>query len=170
MPGGVLEFGGPVFRSGPSDSVVGGADDHKLGGLVDVEAGFGAFSAPLVGVRFAVCPAGCDEDFAGVVIDKDAGVGAAVFFLRFSAVFAHVHDGGRRVPGFAAVFGNAEADVHVLLEVFARVVAHVGDGKEVAVFCTGDARDAEGVAVVIAALVDEGGESLRILGKIWSGC
>lgn len=49
----------------------------------------------------------------------------------------------------------------MLLEILARVVAHVGNGKEVSVFCAGDAGDAEGVAVVIAALVDEGGESLR---------
>ena len=150
--------------------MVGGADDHELGGLVDVEAGFGAFSAPLVGVRFTVCPAGRDEDFAGVVIDEDAGVGAAVFFLRFSAVFAHVHDWGGRVPGFATVSGNPEADVHVPLEVLARVVAHVGHGKEMAVFCARDAGDAEGVAIVIAAFVDERGESLRIFGKVWSSC
>ena len=169
MPGGVLELGGPVFGFGPGGSVVGGADDHELGGLVNIEAGFGPLSTPLVGVRFSVCPAGSDKDFAGIVIDEDAGVGAAVFFLRFSAVFAHVHDRGGRVPGFSAVFGNAEADVHVLLEVLARVVAHIGDGKEMAVFCTGDAGDAEGVAVVIAALVDERGESLRILGKAWGG-
>ena len=117
MPGGVLELGGPVFGSGPGGSVIGGADDHELGGLVDVEAGFGALTAPLVGVRFSVGPAGRDKNFAGVVIDEDAGVGAAVFFLRFSAVFAHVHDGGGRGPGLASVFGNAEADVHVLLEV-----------------------------------------------------
>ena len=169
VPGGVLEFRGPVFRSGPGGSVVGGADDHELGGLVDVESGFGALSTPLVGVRFSVGPAGSDEDLTGVVIDEDAGVGAAVFFLRFSAVFAHVHDRGGRGPGLASVFGNAEADVYMLLEVFARVVAHVGDGKEVAVFCTGDAGDAKGVTIVITAFVDEGGESLRILGKAWGG-
>lgn len=46
----------------------------------------------------------------------------------------------------------------MLLEILARVVAHVSNGKEVSVFCAGDAGDAEGV---IAALVDEGGESLR---------
>ena len=170
MPGGVLEFGGPVFRSGPGGSVVGGADDHELGGLMDVEAGFGAFSTPLVGVRFTVCPAGRNEDFAGVVIDEDAGVRAAVLFLGFSAVLTHVHDRGGRVPGFATISGNAEADVHVPLEVFPGVVAHVGHGKEMAVFCAGDSGNTEGVAIVIAAFVDERGESFRILGKVWNGC
>ena len=63
---------------------------------MDVEAGFGAFSGPLVGAGFSVCPAGGDEDFAGVVIDEDAGIRTAVFLLRFAAVFAHVHDGNRR--------------------------------------------------------------------------
>ena len=170
MPGGILELSGPVFGFGPSGSVVGRPDNHELGGLVNIEAGFGAFAAPLVTAGLAVGPAGGDKNFAGVIIDENAGIGAAVFFLRFSAEFAHVHDGLRRGPGLASIPGSTKADVHVFLEVLAGVIAHVGDGEEVAVFCTGDARDSEGVAVVIAALVDEGGESLRILGKIWSGC
>ena len=93
MPGGVFEFGSPVFRLAPGGTVVGGADDEELGGAVDIEAGFGAFSSPLVGVGFAVGPAGGDENFAGVVIDEDAGVGAAVLILGEPAVGAHVHDG-----------------------------------------------------------------------------
>ena len=63
-------------------------------------------------------------------VHEDAGIGAAVFLLRFAAELAHVHDRDRVGPGAAAVGGAREADVDVLLEVAARVVAHVVDGEQ----------------------------------------
>lgn len=128
--------------------------------MVDAEAGFGATAAPLVGVGFAVGPAGGDEDFAGGFIDEDAGIGAAVLVLGFSAILAHVHDGPGWRPSLTAVFGNAESDVHVALKVASGMVTHVGDGEEGPVFGSGNAGDAEGVAMEVVTSMDAVSEAV----------
>jgi hypothetical protein len=81
MPGGVFEFLGPVFGLGPSGPVIGGSDDYKLRGFMDVKARFGSISTPLVRAWFAVGPACCDKNFTGLVIHEDTGIGAAVLVL-----------------------------------------------------------------------------------------
>lgn len=96
MPGRVFEFLGPVLRLRPRGSVIGGSDDYKLSGFIDVEARFGAVSSPLVCARFSVGPACCYKNLTGFLIDEDAGIGAAVLVLRFTPMFTHVHNGSGR--------------------------------------------------------------------------
>ena len=93
MPGRIFEFIGPVLGLGPGGPVIGGSDDYELSGFMDVEAGFGAIATPLVCAWFAVGPACCNEDFTGLFVDENTGVGAAVLVLRLSPVLGHVHNG-----------------------------------------------------------------------------
>ncbi len=94
---------------------------------MNIEAGFGAVSSPLVCAGFPVGPASCNENFTSFVIDEDAGIGAAVLVLWFSSVFSHVHNGFGRGPSLSVVLRDAKPDVHVALEIPAGIVTHVGD-------------------------------------------
>jgi hypothetical protein len=107
--------------------VIGGSDDQELSGFMNIEAGFGAVSSPLVCAGLPMGPASCNENFTSFVIDEDTGIGAAVLVLWLSSVLSHVHDRLGRGPSLSAVLRDAKPNVHVPLEITAGIVTHVGD-------------------------------------------
>ena len=108
VPGGVLELGGPVFGCGPGGSVVGGADDHELGGLVDVEAGLGALSAPHWWVFGFPCVQQAATKISPVLLStRMQGSEQPFSFCGFPPCSPMSMTGVGGGPGLAAVFGNA---------------------------------------------------------------